>query len=271
MAIDDPQDAIDTQLQAEERAASPVHRHLVRALEVLPAGLLSHNLITVGLKNAVLLFVNREREARKKVFTDVLVDELRYVKDRLRDLTEESVRFIREEFPALVIDALEKAERTRARDRIERIGRIVAHAAEAGPRDGADCVEEMSRIAMDLTQRDVALLRDMERAHPVRHSRNDDRYIKGSAISVWDRLNWKERGYSEQEVESICCKLQSFGLVSSLDLGNRRPAGRHRANKTDTSSFKRGWTSWHMFGAQEERRQAGTPSHSPPSRELHPF
>lgn len=225
MAIDDPQDAIDTQLQAEERAASPVHRHLVRALEVLPAGLLSHNLITAGLKNAVLLFVSREREARKKVFTDVLVDELRYVKDRLRDLTEESARFIREEFPALVIDALEKAERTRARDRIERIGRIVAHAAEAGPRDGADYVEEMSRTAMDLTQRDVALLRDMERTHPFRLFKNDDRYIKGSAISVWDRLNWKERGYSEQEVESICCKLQSFGLVSSLDLGNRRPRG----------------------------------------------
>ena len=169
--------------------------------------------------------MRREREARKEAFTAVLVDELQYVKHRLRDVSEESARFIREEFPGLVIDALEKAERTRARDRIERIGRIVAHAAEVGPRDGADYVEEMSRIAMDLTERDVALLGEMESAHPLRLMRNVHRYIKGSAISVWDHLDWNERGYSEQEVESICCKLQNFGLVSSLDLGNRRPHG----------------------------------------------
>ena len=80
-------------------------------------------------------------------------------------------------------------------------------------------------MAMDLTERDASLLGDMESAHPLRLVRNEDRYIKGSAVSVWDSLDWKARGYSEQELESICCKLQSFGLVSSLDLGNRRPRG----------------------------------------------
>ena len=39
MAIDDPQGAIEVQLKAEERAASPLHRHLARVLELLPAGL----------------------------------------------------------------------------------------------------------------------------------------------------------------------------------------------------------------------------------------
>jgi hypothetical protein len=73
MAIDDPQGAIEVQLKAEERAASPLHRHLARVLELLPAGLLSHNLVADGVKRAAPLFMRREREARKEAFTAVLL------------------------------------------------------------------------------------------------------------------------------------------------------------------------------------------------------
>ena len=154
--------------------------------------------------------------------------------------SEERQRFMEHEMPGLLLDALRRAEEVRSKARIAHLARILWHAAEAGPGDGADHVEEMMRVAMELTDRDVALLREMARTHPNRHSRNENRYPKGSAISVWDRQNWNERGYSEQEVESICCKLQSFGLVSSLDLGNRNNRGPASSQQTGYEILQKG-------------------------------
>jgi hypothetical protein len=178
-------------------------------------------------------WMSRRPQENRNELIDVFVEELKYRGAQVDSLTassEEHRRFMEHEMGGLLLDALQRAEEVRSKVRIAHLARILRHAAEAGPRDGSDYVEEMMRVAIDLTDRDVALLRDMEGAHPLRLARSENRYIKGSAISVWEGLNWKERGYSEQEVESICCKLQSFGLVSSLDLSRRRGTAASQKN-----------------------------------------
>jgi hypothetical protein len=57
-----------------------------------------------------------------------------------------------------VLDALRRAEQTRPKERIRRLGRILVHVAEAGPKNGTDYVEEMMRIAGALADIEVAAL-----------------------------------------------------------------------------------------------------------------
>jgi len=81
------------------------------------------------------------------------------LKNRLEKLGEDHARFLREEFPVLVLDAIEKAEQTRSKERIERIARIVAHAAVEPP--APDLTEELGRIAMGLDDADVLVLAEL--------------------------------------------------------------------------------------------------------------
>ena len=74
------------------------------------------------------------------------------------------------------------------------------------------------RVALELAGRDVALLRELFRVHPIKDSRQQNRCFGGSAQSAWLGIQWEQIGLSEQDVESICGKLHSFGLVGALDM-----------------------------------------------------
>ncbi len=125
-----------------------------------------------------------------------------------------------EEFPGIVLDAIRRAESVRAEQRIVRLARIVARAAEAGPTQNADDTEEFMRIAMELGDRDIVLLQalaDADASVPpfftndppgAAHGRT------GRANRVWERMDWGECGYHVDDVDSICSKLQSFGLLA---------------------------------------------------------
>ncbi len=61
------------------------------------------------------------------------------------------------------MDAARKAERTRSKERVKRIGLILASAVLETPLADADEAEEMMRIAMELSDRDLKYLRELIR------------------------------------------------------------------------------------------------------------
>jgi hypothetical protein len=130
-----------------------------------------------------------------------------------------------DEMPGLVLDAFRRAEQTRAKERVRRLGCILVHAAEVGPKDDADYAEEMMRIATQLGERDIVMLREAVRAYIAGPDQPfDEKHRKGRANNVWHQVPWAQLGFDFDEIEAIASKLQSFGLFSAStavgDVGN---------------------------------------------------
>jgi hypothetical protein len=66
-----------------------------------------------------------------------------------------------QEWFTLVEDGLKKAEQTRAKERVQRIGQILANSLVRVPVPNADDVEEMMRIAMELSDSEVQSLDEL--------------------------------------------------------------------------------------------------------------
>lgn len=251
MNIDDPQKALEAQLEAEERAQSPILRFvpgLARALEALPTELLPTEFASLAtatkwFAKVASSFIEKERDERREALLDELSAELHWVKRKLREVTEEHAAFMRGEYPGLVLDALEKAEQTRARERIRRIARIVANAAANGPARPADITEELARIAMALDDSDVQVLAELVRGQRVgfepslgsvpgelvnNYWRSGVAAVNevgpsarpkglGQLSGVAARLN-----IPEGELQARCAKLQAYGLVIQVERNNTK-------------------------------------------------
>jgi len=86
----------------------------------------------------------------------------------------------------LLLDAARKAEGTRDKERVKRIGLILAHAM-VGPRTvDADEVEELMRVATELSDCDTEFLRELVRIEGAIVSQQGriDRY---SAHTMWSQ------------------------------------------------------------------------------------
>lgn len=135
---------------------------------------------------------------------------------------------MREEFPSLVLDALQKAERTRAEDRIARMGRILASSARNGPVMTADEVEELLRISMDLDDTDVRVLGALVEGQRALISEASGVVSPGQANKYWQRAARVEEatrrselaeqvGVSDGALLSSCAKLQAYGLLVQVE------------------------------------------------------
>ena len=149
--VDNPIDAAKSILASEEREHSPVRMYAARVAEFVP-----------GLIGKALLKVLSENSAKKlEYLIEVLNQEFVYLHERVDRLLSESAehrQFAEHVWPALALDALRKTEQTRSKDRIRRIGEILGRSlVQAVPPQG-DEVEEMMRVAVDLSDRDVLLL-----------------------------------------------------------------------------------------------------------------
>jgi hypothetical protein len=247
MSIDDPQKALEAQLEAEERAESPLRRFvpgLAQVLEVLPTELLPPGFsvpatFTKRFAKIASTFIGKERDERREALITELSAELHWVKGKLHEVTGQHADFMRNEFPGLVLDGLEKAEQTRTRGRIKRIGRIVANAAVSGPGRPADITEELSRIAMALDDSDVHVLAELARGQRNAFEKSlgsvpgelVNNYWRSGETATYEtpastrsqagggmlsgvaiRLN-----IPEGELHSRCAKLQAFGLLVQVD------------------------------------------------------
>jgi hypothetical protein len=122
----------------------------------------------------------------------------------------------------LILDAIRRAEGVRAKDRIERIAKILAYATDHGSGVPPDNTEELIRIAVDLSDRDVLLLREIYAAqvHLVTTG-----VVPGDQVNdVWRNQPPRVTGIGESEIQSICAKLQSFGLIVRVERNNFKVA-----------------------------------------------
>jgi hypothetical protein len=144
--------------------------------------------------------------------------------------------YLDRDWPQLFLDAERRARETRGRERIARIAKILTAAAHTDPPPLPDKTEELIRVAAvldDLDVRVLAVLVDGQRRgftpgfgrvnekaanHFWRHGDSvhqggSDGAEKGLGESAVSKLV----GISEGELQSVCAKLQSYGLVVPVE------------------------------------------------------
>jgi hypothetical protein len=208
MNIDDPIKAAEALIASDERQASPV------------AEAIANFLSSIGAPGAdkVAGFLDKRRAENRDLLLAVVRDEIQRVKVRFEDLSEEHLRFIQTDFVELVTDGLRKAENIRATARIIRIGKILGSVAEIGPAVAMDESEELMRIAMDLSDLDVAVLREIHRVQGRYLKDNQSgRVNRESANEAWRDSPPRVNGVSEGDIQGCCAMLQSFGLVARVE------------------------------------------------------
>lgn len=164
----------------------------------------------------IIGYLKADRLEKIELTINVIRDELRRHESRLREIAtankEEADRRFQEWLP-LVKDGVEKAQRTRADERIVRIGKILAKSLVAINSPNPDDVEEMMRIAMDLSDSEVERLAEIVRVQGgmLDPSGRVPRY---QAWQSWETGTWG--AVPNGQLESIFSKLESFGLVSRI-------------------------------------------------------
>lgn len=213
MAIDDlPYDALKNQYKLEDAFSSPVPRALFKWLAKIPTPAPFDRLFR-GIKD----HHGEESMERVVLLLDTLMDELR----RVTGMTEamyaamspEEVDARASTVTELLLDGARKSEETRARERVRRIGMILAGTIVTTEPLDADDVEEMMRVAMNLNDQDVSYLRELVRiTGPTVASRG--RIERYNAYTAWEGCSWGAR--IDPDIDSAFSKLESYGLVSRI-------------------------------------------------------
>jgi hypothetical protein len=212
MAIDDPISAVEKHLELEAQASDPVFARLAAFAEMLnlpwPAGPVAQK---------VLGMLAADRMQKVELMLEAVKDELGRQHSKLEVLSQDSDRI--KEWWALVQDGLKRAEQTRARSRVTRIGRILAKSLTAVPKPPADDVEEMMRTATELSDCEVELLYELVRIEGSLVNTNG-RITSYDAIQRWPQGVWGDTHDSARE--SAFAKMESLGLVSRLNQPNNQ-------------------------------------------------
>ncbi|HLM98845.1 MAG TPA: hypothetical protein VK335_06165 [Bryobacteraceae bacterium] len=222
MPSDDPISALQALSSSDDRQRSPVQRYAKHFLNIIKLFAPPGTTLPIGGVTAVVEWLAQRSSQNISELVDVIAEELKVRGgqiDRLKEASDEHRHFIEEEMPGLILDSMVRAENLRTKDRIAQLARILVHAAEVGHRDKGGYVEEMLRIATNLDARDVRVLREIVRVQGpllsqdlgrVKHftAHNSMRDIVGSL---------RQDGFIQGEVDSICAKLESFGLVSRTE------------------------------------------------------
>jgi hypothetical protein len=211
-ADDHPCDALEQQFKLEDVSVSPVTRALLdfassiplpwpldKAIEKLKQHLVADSQERYRLMLETCMNVGRKND-----------NELQQLRQSMS--AEESQARI-DVSRELLLDAARKAESTRAKERIKRIGLILGNAIiESKPTD-ADEVEEMMRVATELSDRDIVFLRELIRIEGhILQTR--DHIERPSAHVMWEQGFWRTR--VDPEIDSVFSKLESYGLVARI-------------------------------------------------------
>jgi hypothetical protein len=196
MPADDlPYDALNQQYELESASVSPINRLFFKWLARIPTPAPFDKLFRSIKENH-----SEEYMERVQLLLKTLMDELRRVtvlaEKMYAGMTQEEMATRAEAVRDLLIDGARKAEATRSRERIRRIGRILA-----------------GTIAMNLTDHDVQYLQELVRimGSVVAATGRIDRH---SAHTIWENGSWGQR--IDPTLDSVFSKLESYGLVSRV-------------------------------------------------------
>jgi hypothetical protein len=224
MAIDDPISALQSLEASDQRQRSPVTRFAKQFLSIVKMFSLGNELTFAGIEAAVD-WVSRREEENRQEFVEALAEQLRHRGSQIEQLlatSERHRRFMAEEMPGIVLDALRRAERARTKQQIHRLAKALIHTAAAGPSDGVDVAGEMLGLTMAVSENEVRVLQATVEQNEIetRRQPHQDRYTRG--LIAWDRVR-DIVGLEVDELESTGSKLQSLGL-----LGVRQPSAPDR-------------------------------------------
>jgi|SRR5579862_7967193 len=212
--IDDPIKAVQQQFANEERASDPVFPRVARLVQTLSASLPLEPVLKAfgGISGAVLAHLQADRNEKMDLLINTIIAEFQRLERRV-EASEASIKARFEQWTPLVVDGLNRAERTRSKDRIMRIGFILSNSLTSPAPIDSDNVEEMMRIAMELSDRDIYYLKELLAVEGgvVEAGGRIDRF------SAW--MSWPKGPWGEQingEIDSVFSKLESFGLVVRL-------------------------------------------------------
>jgi hypothetical protein len=212
-ADDHPFDALEHQLHMENLSVSPVAENLLVLASDLPVEW-PFNKIVEWLRKGNLAADSQERI---RLMLDTCKLEIRKHDEemmKLRDSLDAEHRQAREELlPGLLLDAARKAESTRAKERVKRIGLILANAVTESTPTDADEIEEMMRVAVELSDRDIEFLRELLRVQGS-NLQSKDHIPRFEAHQSWEQGWW--RSSINPEIDSVFSKLESYGLVARI-------------------------------------------------------
>jgi hypothetical protein len=213
MPIDDnPTIALRRQFELEDSSVSPVTKHALNVLSSLP---LKFPLATVVAK--LKDHFSADSSDRIKLMLETCTSEVSRLDVKMAQLEQslghrEFERRINDSI-GLIMDAARRAFNTRATERVKRIGLILAHGiTEESPTD-ANEIEEMMRVAMELSDTDVRYLGELVRIEGTAVKANG-RVDRPSAHVIWEQGFWGAR--IDGELDSIFSKLESYGLVARI-------------------------------------------------------
>jgi hypothetical protein len=128
MPIDDPISALQSLNASDESQRSPVSRFAKQFLGIVKLFAPPETEIPIAGSEAAVDWVSRRQDKNREELLAVIAEEVKYRGSQIEELrttSDEHRRFIEEEMPGLVLDGLRRAEQTRAKERIRRLGRIL--------------------------------------------------------------------------------------------------------------------------------------------------
>jgi hypothetical protein len=213
---DHPFDALEHQFALENTSTSSVNTAVVEMLSSLPLPWPIDKAV-----EKIKTHLGEDSLDRIRVMLKTCMDEVRKHDaelSRLRSvMSAEEVAKREETLKELLLDGARKAEATRALERVRRIGMILASSSIESRPINADQVEEMMRIAMNLSDVDVLILEAAIRQYD-REAKSNSEARRSVAARAWMAVAANPTiAISEDELASVGAKLQSFGLTSRIE------------------------------------------------------
>jgi hypothetical protein len=213
MAIDDhPFDALEQRFGVEDTFVSPVTRKVLSIASTLP--------LPWPLDKAVSKIkdhLGADSAERIRLMLETCINEVQKHEDEITRLRGSMVAGNPEKraetSKELLLEAARRAESTQDKERVRRVGLILANALVEPVTIGPDEVEEMMRVATELSDHEVEHLRELVRIEGYMLEAQDH-LPRASAHSTWERGFWGSR--VNPEIDSIFSKLESYGLVARI-------------------------------------------------------
>lgn len=217
MPLDDhPFDALERQFEMENLSVSPVTKVVLELVSVMHPPWPFDKLVGMLKGHLTIGSVERIHLMLKACMDEVRRRDTKY----LRNAKTSEASQVREEISKeLLLDAARKAENTRAKDRVKRIGLILANAILESKVTEADEIEEMMRVAMELSDRDIVFLRELPKIEGA-VLQTQDHISRHDAYTRWEQGFWGNR--ITPEADSVFSKLESYGLVVRIPPPNNQ-------------------------------------------------
>ncbi len=173
------------------------------ALQAMKALLSGESIDPTGLFEK---FHQNGEEQRSKYLYSCIVEDLKWFKGRMDNLSAQLENYLETDFVGLLMDADKKARETRAKGRIKRIADVLSASLRIEPTPPADETEELMRIATELSDIEVRVLEGCRQTL--------EHFLRNQGTSVFSLQLPRIDNLSGEEVLGICSKLQSFGLLA---------------------------------------------------------